>query len=258
MSLKLQPHWPVSLNELMQHPQATGQGVRVGIIDTGIDQATLQQQGYASAIEGSIFEPGKTLPYEGLQSAPHGTAVAGLILLHAPRATLISADVFSSSGYCDVETLIRAIEWCVHEARCHVLNISLGITEDRLFPIQRRWQLQRIIEECYHRDVISVAAAHNDHPHSRSFPAIMGAPLIGVSRGKSDKHAVQLCYSPNERVEFQATASSNLNFLTQTPASSWATAHVSALIAKLLSLKPGLKPFEVKSALYHMATEVTT
>jgi len=46
--------------------------------------------------------------------------------------------------------------------------------------------------------------------------------------------------------------------LTQTPASSWAAAHVSALIAKLLSLRPGLKPFEVKSALYQMATEVTT
>lgn len=257
MSLKLQPHWPVSLSELMLHPLATGQGVRVGIIDTGIDQATLQQQGYASAIEGSIFETGRTLPYQGLQSAPHGTAVAGLILRHAPMVTLFSADVFSSSGYCDVETLIRAIEWSVHEAHCHILNISLGITEDRLFPIQRRWQLQRIIEECYHRDVISVAAAHNEHPYSRSFPAIMGAPLIGVSREKSGQHALQLCYTPHERVEFQATASSDLNFLTQTPASSWAAAHVSALIARLLSLRPGLKPFEVKSALYHMANGVT-
>jgi subtilisin len=62
-----------------------------------------------------------------------------------------------------------------------------------------------------------------------------------------------LRYQPLERVEFQATASCNTNFLTQSPASSWAAPHVTALVARLLSLHPELKPFEVKAALKRMA-----
>jgi subtilisin len=245
--------WPKTVDDLLAHPKADGSGVRVGVIDTGIDRATLQLQGRGTVIEGAIFEAGKPKPlhYAGQQSGPHGTAVAGIIVRHAPKVTLISADVFGSSGQCDVETLIRAIQWCVEEARCQVLNLSLGITEDRLLPIQRRWQLQRIIEECYHRDVIVIAAAHNDHPHYRSFPALLGAPLIGVTKGPWHQE-MKLRYAPNERVEFQATASSDGDFLTMTPASSWAAPHVTAMVARLLSLQPGMKPFEMKTALYGM------
>ena len=245
--------WPQTLDELLRHPHADGNGVRVGVIDTGIDRAALAKQGRAVSVEGAIFETGKPkpLPYEGQQSGPHGTAVAGIILRHAPQVTLVSADVFGSSGQCDVETLIRAIQWCVEEARCHVLNLSLGITEDRLLPIQRRWQLQRVIEDCYHRDVTVVAAAHNDHPHYRSFPALLGAPLIGVCKGPWHQE-VKIQYQPCERVEFQATASCEGDFLTMTPASSWAAPHVTALVARLLSLQPALKVFEVKTALYRL------
>lgn len=245
--------WSITLDDLLRHPKADGAGVRVGVIDTGIDRATLFKQGKEGPTEGAIFEAGqpKPLPYIGQQSGPHGTAVAGIILRHAPKVTLVSADVYGSSGQCDVETLIRAVQWCVDEARCHVLNLSLGITEDRLLPIQRRWQLQRVMEECYHRDVIAVAAAHNDHPHFRSFPALLGAPLIGVTKGPWHEE-MKIRYQPCERVEFQATASCEGDFLTMTPASSWAAPHVTAIVARLLSLQPGLKPFEVKTALYGM------
>lgn len=243
--------WPTSIAACLAHPQAYGQGVRVGIIDTGIDQATLARQGYTQPITGAIFGDG-VAPYQGLQSSPHGTAVAGIVVKHAPAVELVSADVFGPSGLCEVETLLRAITWCVETARCQVLNLSLGITEDRLLPVQRRWQLQRLIEDCYHRHVVVVAAAHNDHPQYRSFPALLGAPLIGVAKGPWNEE-MALRYQPLERVEFQATASCTGNFLTQSPASSWAAPHVTALVARLLSLHPTLKPFEVKAALKRMA-----
>lgn len=245
--------WPKTLDELLRHPHADGQGVRVGIIDSGMDQPTLQKQFGVRSIEGAIFEAEQPqpLPYLGQQSGPHGTAVAGIILRHAPHTTLISADVFGRSGQSDVETLIRAIRWCVEIQRCQVLNLSLGITEDRLLPIQRRWQLQRVIEDCYHRDVTVVAAAHNDHPHYRSFPALLGAPLIGVCQGPWHQE-LKVRYQPCDRVEFQATASCDGDFLTMAPASSWAAPHVTAVVARMMSLKPGMKPFEVKAELYRM------
>jgi subtilisin len=245
--------WPASVAELLAS-DAAGQGVRVGIIDTGIDREALHRRSGGNLhLEGAIFAPGtkSPLPYEGRQSAPHGTAVAGILLHHAPRITLMSADVFGAHGRCEVETLLHAIQWCVDEAKCQVLNLSLGVTEDRLLPVQRRWHLQRVIEECYHRDVTVIAAAHNEHPAYRSFPAVLGAPLIGVTKGPWHDELV-LKYRPDERVEFQATASASGDFLTQTPASSWAAPHVTALAARLLSQWPGLKPFEVKSMLYRL------
>jgi len=236
--------------------EPAGAGVRVGVIDTGVDrEALLRRTGGRLHVEGAAFGvgPKDVRPYAGQQSAPHGTAVAGILLRHAPDVTLVSADVFGSQGRCEVETLIRAIEWCVTEACCRVLNLSLGVTEDRLLPVQRRWHLQRVIEECYHRDVTVVAAAHNDHPASRSFPAVLGPPLIGVTKGPWHD-ALMLRYRPQERVEFQATASASGDFLTQTPASSWAAPHVTAVVARLLSMRPGLKPFEVKSVLHGLGT----
>ena len=38
-------NWPKTVDDLLAHPKADGAGVRVGIIDTGIDRATLQLQG---------------------------------------------------------------------------------------------------------------------------------------------------------------------------------------------------------------------
>jgi subtilisin len=242
---------PLSLDELL-NSSAQGQGVRVGVIDTGIDQAVLQRMGYAHHLEGAVFESGQQAPYAGTQSAPHGTAVARIILKHAPQVELVSADVFGRSGQCDVENLIRAIQWCLESACCQVLNLSLGITEDRLLPVQRRWQLQRIIEECYHRHVTVVAAAHNDHPQYRSFPALLGAPLIGVCQGPWQEE-LRVEYQPCERVEFRATSSSEGDFLTMTPASSWAAPHVTAIVARLLSRQRDLRPFEVKTMLRHMS-----
>ncbi len=240
---------PLHLAELL-NSRADGADIRVGVIDTGIDQASLSRQGYTREIQGAIFEAGQASPkrYVGQQSAPHGTAVARLILKHAPAVELISADVFGSAGQCDVENLIKAIHWCLMEAKCKVLNLSLGITEDRLLPVQRRWQLQRIIEECYHRDVVVVAAAHNDHPQYRSFPALLGAPLIGVCQGPWHDE-VHIEYQPSERVEFRATSSAEGDFLTMNPASSWAAPYVTAIVARLLSRQPDLKPFEVKTML---------
>jgi subtilisin len=38
--------------------------------------------------------------------------------------------------------------------------------------------------------------------------------------------------------------------LANEPATSWATPHLAAIAARILSLRPGLKPFEMKTVLY--------
>src|ERR671935_2085363 len=67
-------------DRLLRDPRATGEGVRVAVLDSGVERAALEakfaRQGVAiHPIEGGVFQPGRAepLPYAGRQSAPHGT-----------------------------------------------------------------------------------------------------------------------------------------------------------------------------------------
>src|SRR5262249_26083980 len=68
---------------LLRDPRGTGEGVVVGVIDSGVERSLLEekfrkQNHEIHPIEGAIFRADNAapLPYEGRQSAPHGTTVA--------------------------------------------------------------------------------------------------------------------------------------------------------------------------------------
>lgn len=238
-------------DRLLRDPQATGAGVRVGVIDTGIDRALLAaRQERDVGITGAIFVPQQPqpLPYNGAASAPHGTTVADIILSIAPAVELFSADVFGPAGDSSAETVIRAIYHCLDEWNCRVINLSLGVIEARLQPVARRNQFLKAIEEAYHRGAVVVAAAHNDHPLTRSFPAAFAPALLSVDKALfADPLVVQ--YRPLDQVEFVAHARGQFGPFAREPATSWAAPHVSGVAARLLSLCPDLRPFEVKAIL---------
>src|SRR5262249_10879005 len=156
-------------------PRATGEGVAVCVIDSGIERAALQAKFGAALkpIDGGIFtaDRAEPLPYEGRQSTPHGTTVADILLTQAPAVKLYSADVFGPSGTSEVETVIKALHHAYDVWKCKIVNLSLGVTEQKLTQLPKRQQLARVIEEGYFKDVLIVAAAHNDHPFTRSYPA---------------------------------------------------------------------------------------
>jgi hypothetical protein len=204
-------------------------------------------------IDGAIFRPDKPnpMPYEGRQSAPHGTTVADIILTLAPEVKLFSADVFGPHGGSEVETVIRALHHAIDVWKCKVINLSLGVPEHRLQQVQRRIQFQRSIEDAYFRDVLVFAAAHNEHPMTRSYPAAFAPPLISVDKGLFDD-PLQFAYHLREQIEFQAHSRGYLGPFAREPATSWATPHLAGIAARILSLRPELKPFEIKTVLYWM------
>ncbi len=232
-------------------PRATGVGVRVCVIDSGIDRARLPPH---LPIEGAVFrdDTHEPRPDEGRPSSPHGTTVADIILGLAPEATLYSADVFGPAGGCDSRVVIRAMRHAMDAWGCHVLNLSLGIPEPRLQAGQKRQELQKAVEEAYHRGVLVVAAASNDHPLTRSYPAAFAPPLLSVDKGDG-LGPLEFLYRPVEHVEMQAHGKGRLGPFAAQPATSWAAPHITGLAARLLSLRPGLKPFEVKAFLYWIA-----
>ena len=102
-----------------------------------------------------------------------------------------------------METVIRALRWAIDVWKCKVVNLSLGVPEQRLQQAQRRHQLQRAVEEAYFKDVLVVAAAHNDHPLTRSYPAAFAPPLLSVDKGWF-ADPLQFAYNLRGQVEFQA------------------------------------------------------
>jgi hypothetical protein len=241
---------------LLHHPRATGEGVSVCVIDSGVERALLEEKFRRRGqtlhpIEGGIFtaERPEPLPYDGRQSTPHGTTVADILLTLAPRVRLYSADVFGPRGTCEVEVVIRALRWAIDVWHCKVINLSLGVPEQRLQQLQRRQQLLRTIEEAYYKDVLVIAAADNDHPLTRSYPAAFAPPLLSVDKADFSD-ALAFAYHLSETIEFQAHGRGYLGPFAAEPATSWAAPHLAGIAARILSLRPSLKLFEMKTILY--------
>jgi subtilisin family serine protease len=241
---------------LLRDPRATGEGVSVCVIDSGVERTLLEekhrQQGREIyPIAGGVFtaDRAEPLPYTGHQSSPHGTTVADIILTLAPRVRLFSADIFGPQGSCEVEVVMRALHWAIDVWKCKVVNLSLGVAEHRLQQLPRRYQLLRAIEEGYYKDVLIFAAAHNEHPLTRSYPAVFAPPLISVDKNLF-ADPLQFAYQLHEQIEFQAHGRGYLGPFANEPATSWAAPHLAGIAARILSLRPGLKPFEIKTILY--------
>ena len=240
---------------LLRDPRATGEGVSVALIDSGVERSVLEAKlGPAMhAIEGAVFRPDipQPQPYTGHQSSPHGTTVADIVLTVAPRAKIYSADVFGPTGTCEVETVIRALQHATDVWKCKIVNLSLGVPESKLQQLPKRHQFLKAIEDGYYKDVLIFAAAHNEHPITRSYPAAFAPPLISVDKGLFDD-PLQFAYQLRDTVEFQAHGRGYLGPFAREPATSWATPHLAGIAARILSLRPEMKPFEIKTILYWM------
>jgi len=248
----------MSPDRLLKDPRATGRGISVAVIDSGIERSVLEDKfrlrgTSIQPIEGAVFRARgeKPLTYEGHQSAPHGTTVADIILTLAPEVKIYSADVFGPQGECEVETVIAALNYAVDVWKVKVVNLSLGVPEHRLLQLPRRQQLLKAIEWAYFHDVLVFAAANNDHPVTRSYPSQFSTPLISVDKGLF-ADPLDFAYHLQDSIEFQAHSRGYLGPFAREPATSWATPHLAAIAARVLSLKPDLKPFEIKTILYWM------
>ena len=98
-----------------------GSGVRIGIIDSGINPANP----HVGAITGGVHIAEHSDGEDWIDRLGHGTAVAAAIREKAPAAELLAIRVFDRSLLTSADRLGRAIRWAaVH--RCHLINLSLG------------------------------------------------------------------------------------------------------------------------------------
>ena len=246
---------------LLGNPLADGSGVNIALIDTGVNVTKLQRKFDGKGvkfkpIKNALFKPNGVIDYSSIAPPvlPHGTVVADILLNHAPQAQLYSANVFEFRSFTELDLLLHAIHVAIHDWKCKVINLSLGLPEERLQQPWRRLQFLNALEDAYRNDVLVFAAGNNDHPLTRSFPAVFESSLFSVNKKLLDG-MLKFKYFPQAGLEFLGHGYADLAPIGSDLETSWATAHLAGTAAKIVSLYPTIKPFEMKSILYWVSRE---
>lgn len=174
-----------------------------------------------------------------------------ILLRVAPDSILETHDVFLGKPTADPDQLVMALESVRKAGQSRVVNLSLGIPEDRWDTPRGRMAKQALTREvlsCYRAGMIVVAAANNAHPILKSAPADSPPPLVSVTKGDFED-PLGITHHPGDTAEFATRATGYWGILGTNKSSSAAAAHASGLVCRLLSIAPGLGPFEVKTLL---------
>lgn len=151
-------------------PQA-GEGVKVAVIDSGIDLSHPAFQGvlvgksdmwdWVDADDTPQDEKGGNKDH----GYGHGTAVAGIILQVAPKAKLMPLRVLDPKGEGDTANVIAAIDFAVAHG-ADIINLSLGTDYDK--------SLDNTIKSATKAGVFVVAASGNTGDGNITYPASDG------------------------------------------------------------------------------------
>lgn len=147
---------------------AEGEGVKVAVIDTGID---CSHPDLAPNCAGGVnmFDPSSSYHDDG----EHGTRMAGVIAAArdgrgdvgvAPRARLYAVKALHANGQAELMVLVRALRWAADNGM-DVANLSLAVDSDPL-------ALRRAVRDAVQRGVTLIAATGNSLPAARvRYPA---------------------------------------------------------------------------------------
>lgn len=232
---------------------ATGAGVRVAILDSGVDLTH-------PALEGLRLEDDVLFTAEGgfLTAQPgagdgigHGTAIAWLVHRLAPQAALGSFRVLDA-GLRSRSTVIWEAARLALERGYHILNCSFGSPgEARLVMPYKEWT-----DAAYLRRAHIVAACNNDDASFREwpgwFPTVLTVNLAALAHGGWEHRP-----GAAGMVEFAAHGHQVSvpwqGGWKKVTGSSFAAPVVSGWLARLLGLHPRLSVEEAKELMRRLA-----
>jgi len=226
------------------------EGMVIAVLDTGVDETHAD-------LEGQLLQGYNVLaPTESpADDNGHGTAIAGILAAEANndfgiagtcrKCRLLPVKVLDENGEGTYADLIKGILWAVHQG-ARVINLSLGGTVESQ-------ALQDAVDYARSRGAVLVAAGGNSGEKHPIYPAAYGS-VIGVGATDSRDHA----WAWSGRGPHIRLTAPGVGVWTLAPAdqfaritgTSAAAAHVSGVVALLLSRDGTLSPAEIEQSLY--------
>jgi subtilisin len=236
--------------------RGTGAGVRVAIIDSGVEAGHPAVGGRLvrsvrvelDGQEGRVVEEPEAIDVVG-----HGTACAGIIHRLAPDAELTSVRVLGPNNKASGMAFAYALDWVIDHG-FRVANLSLSSKSEDLYPT-----FHDLVDRAYFAGCMLVCSASN-MPGVPSYPAVFSSVVSVASHDIPDPWT--FFYNPRPPVEFGAwgvdvrVAWRDGGEMIGT-GNSFAAPHMAGLIALLVEDGPTLSPFEVKAVLAALASRPT-
>jgi subtilisin family serine protease len=220
-----------------------GKGVRVAVLDSGVD-------GKHPAFAGQLREQfdvitdrmgSRCVKAQPTDAIGHGTACAGIILQLAPEAEITSIKVIGSDSRGTADQLVAGLSFALDQGY-DIINMSLGTTDARITA-----RLGALTDRAFYDGRIIVAAANNQG--RTAYPAQFSSVLSVNMEGFED--ATALRYDWGSPIELAARG-----IYVEAPApgggtqlftgTSFACPHASGMLARVLSVFPGLAAFEAR------------
>jgi subtilisin len=245
--------WPTAVNGSSSWSGATGRGVRVCVIDSGVER----HHPLVGSVEGTyevvvgVDGAAEVRPTDTGDNCGHGTACAGIIRSVAPECELYSVSVLDRNFAGTGDALLCGLRWAI-EQRYDVINLSLSTNHRRLAET-----LRVLADEAYFHGSLLVASAHN--LPVESFPWRFASVISVGSHAENDPSLV--IYNPTPPVEFFGHGTNvEVAWLNggrrRCSGNSFAAPHITGQCALLRSVYPGLTPFQVKCLLYLTSANV--
>jgi serine protease len=239
--------------------RSTGAGVKVAVIDSGVDATHPDLQGNVlSGFDAITDRAGSTTDRHG-----HGTHVAGTIAAVtgnnvgvtavAPDVKILPVKVLSDSGSGNMSDTAEGIIWAADNG-AQVINMSLGSTT-------KVAAVSNAISYARSKGVTVIAAVGNDREKGSptSYPAA-DAGVIGVAATDSNDRIGHYSTAGN----YVDVAAPGTNILSTYPGgqyktmmgTSMAAPHVAAVAALLKSYQSSLTPDQIETALEKSAVDL--
>ncbi len=245
--------WPERVTREWAWGDATGEGARVCILDSGIERGHPLVGELESAVTIALDEDENTIVEEDTEGdlCGHGTACAGVVRSLAPGCAISSVRVLGAGWTGSGGVLLAGLRYAVEQG-FDVINMSLSTTKKPFAGV-----LHELADSAYFRRTVLVASAHN--MPVESYPWKFSSVISVGSHEEPD--ALTFFYNPSPPVEFfgrgvnvevawlggqSITVSGN----------SFATPHMAGICALVLSKHPELTPFQLKNVLYLTANNV--
>jgi subtilisin len=253
--IALSADWPERVDREWAWGDSTGAGVRVCILDSGVERGHPLVGEVDGAVAVSIGEDGEAVVDEDDEGdlCGHGTACAGIVRSLAPDCRLFSVRVLGAGYTGSGRVLLAGLRWAIQQG-FDVINMSLSTTKHEFAVV-----LHELADSAYFRRSVLVASAHNMPVDS--YPWRFSSVISVGSHERADP--LEFFYNPSPPVEFFARGVDiEIAWLDggtiRASGNSFATPHIAGICALIVGKHPQLTPFQLKSVLHLTATNVAS